>query len=132
MKNDHIMQEIINKLLAKGAEKVALKLNETRMEELQFEYNEIDLLRGYDENSLRIKVIKDNKQASASLNQMDEAALEAAMDQVLADAENSQPDEAFDISPFQEAGSNTKGELEPDRDRMYFLINEFLEEREVN
>ncbi|MDP8211174.1 MAG: TldD/PmbA family protein [Candidatus Stygibacter australis] len=132
MKNDHIMQEIINKLLERGADKVTLILIETRMEELQFEYNEIDLLRGYDENSLSIKVIKDNKLASTSLNQMDEAALEAAMDQVLADAENSQPDEAHDISPFQEAGSNIIGELEPDRDRMYFLINEFLEERQVN
>lgn len=130
MKNDHIMQKIIDKLLKKGADKVALTLNETRMEELQFEYNEIDLLRGYDENSIGIKVIKDHKQASTSLNQMNEAALEEAMDQVLADAENSQPDEAFDISPFQEAGSHTVGELEPDLDRMYFLIDEFLSQRQ--
>ncbi|MCF7913349.1 MAG: TldD/PmbA family protein [Candidatus Cloacimonetes bacterium] len=132
MSTKEIMQYIISKLLEKGADKVAVSSSISNLEELQFDCNEIDLLRGYDENNLVIKVIKDNKAASISLNQMNEDVIETALDQVLADAENSQPDEAYDISPKQDAGSFSMGPLEPDRDRMYFLIDEFLTERKQN
>jgi PmbA protein len=132
MKYKAIMQKIIQRLLEKGADKVAVSHNMSSLEELQFECNEVDLLRGYDENKLVIKVIKENKQANISLNQISEAEIETAMDQVLADAQNSQPDEAYDVSPHQEPGSDSIGPMTPDRDRMYFLIDEFLQERSKN
>ncbi|MCF7918413.1 MAG: TldD/PmbA family protein [Candidatus Cloacimonetes bacterium] len=120
--------KIISDLQQRGADKVAVTADVSQMEELQFEFNEIDLLRSFTETTLYIKVIKDNKKANISLNQLNEAAISKAMDSVMADAENSQPDPAYDIAPWQESGVFHLGPETADRDRMYFLIDTFKEE----
>ena len=123
-----ISKKIIAGLQKRGADHVAVTSDVTRMEELQFEFKEIDLLRSFTETKIIIKVIKDHKQATTIINQLSDEAIEIAMDSVIADAENSQADEAYAIAPKQKSGTFSVGPETADRDRMYYLMDTFQEE----
>lgn len=126
-----LSKDIIDKLKAKGADHVDVISSVSNHEELQFEFGEIDLLRSFQETNISIAVIKDKKHARETLNQLDQKAIDQAIDNVMINVENSQPDPAYAISPFQEPEKFEKGPSEPDRDRMYQLIDEFQSECKI-
>lgn len=117
---------IIKNLQVKGAQKVAVSATNAEVEELQYEYDEIDLIRSYIQNKINIKAIIDNKQSDIALNQLDNNSIENAIQNVLNDARNSLPDSAYDIAPLQPAENFSLGPRNPDKDRMFEIINNFL------
>lgn len=120
-----LLDSILHKLKAKGADKVSLRYDAETDEEFNIIYKELNLLRTVETNSVALGVIKDAKQASTRLNQFDAASLDRAVEEVMQAVENSNPDPAFDISPLDE-GSWTDGELEPDPDRVIRRLQEFI------
>lgn len=120
-----LLESILKKLMDKGADKASLKYSAETDEEFNIVFKELNLLRTVETNSVSIAVIKDQKQASAKLNQFDEASIDLVLAEVMESVENSNPDPAFDISPKDE-GSWTQGDLEPDADKVVFRLQEFI------
>lgn len=125
-----ILEQIMEELLQKGADKVSIYGSEDDSEELHFEHNEINLLRGFTDRSINIMVIKDHKKATTSFNQITEADIKKAVDTVINDAENSQPDEAYDICDLKVKEKFCRGNniRHADRDKMYDRIEEYIDE----
>lgn len=125
MNTREMLDSILQKLQAGGADKAALSYNSETDEEFNIIFKELNLLRTVETNSIGMQVIKDQKQASTRLNQFDPASIDKAVRDVLQAVENSNPDPAFDISPFDE-GSWTDGDLQPDVDQVIFRLQEFI------
>lgn len=123
-----LSKDIFSRLKARGIDKSRVIASIRDKEELQYEFGEIDLLRSFQENSISISAIKDNKQAQQTLNQLDTKSIDEAIDAILEQVENSQPDPAYDIAPYQEPAVFELGPMKPDRDKMYQLIDEFQKE----
>jgi len=131
MKNHEIASNAIakycvNELIKLGADKAACRFNEDKMDELAAEAGKINLLRtnfGYD---ISISAIIDHKKGSISINQPDKNALDSAINQVLELAKSSQPDEAHDISDFQEPKEFSKGPESANHELMIERLDEFI------
>jgi PmbA protein len=120
-----LMDDILARLLQKGADKVSLSYNASTEEEFNAVYRELNLLRTVNSNRINLAVIKDQKQATKSLNQFDGGSIAQAVEEVMQTVENSNPDPAFDISP-RAKGSWSVGDLTPDADRIVFRLQEFI------
>ena len=93
-----------------GADKAACSLNMMEKKELNVEIGEMTLLRTTFNNSMGISVIKDQKKGSTSINKTDKGSIDTAVALVMAMAEGSQPDEAYDIAELQPSKFFSKGD----------------------
>lgn len=126
MKNEELANYCINSLQEAGTDKVEFLIETSKRYELNVEGEELSLLRTTFDQNLNLTVIKDGKKGVISLNKTDEEALREAMKNVMEIANNSNADEANDISPIQPEGSHSSGEDAPDLDRMYIKLKNFL------
>ncbi len=120
--------QIIAKLKARGAEKVSLRVWTVSEEEFNLVYKELNLLRSVEKQGLALSVIKDQKQARTQLNQMDEASVDAAIEELMTSIESSNADPAFDISPSQEPATFTDGPMQMDAGKIVSSLSEFADE----
>ncbi len=127
MDTRQIMSQTLQALLDRGADKVALWLTERTKQEFNIIYKELNLLRTVESQSLSLIVIKDQKQATTSLNQFDPDSVAHAVDEVMSAVQSSNADPAFDISPFQEPQSFTDGPMSMDTDLIVKRLTEFSE-----
>lgn len=127
MEKRQIMKGIITTLQERGADKIELWLSNRSKEEFNIVYKELNLLRTVESQSLSLAVIKDQKQASTSLNQFDEASIQAAIAEIMSAVESSNADPAFDISPMQPPQVFCDGPAQMDTDKLVFRLNEFTE-----
>ena len=110
-----------------GADKAACSMNMTEKKELNVEIGEMTLLRTTFNNNIGISVIKDQKKGSTSINKMDKDSIDTAVALVMAMAEGSQPDEAYDIAEQQPSKSFSKGDESANLDTMYQSLEEFVD-----
>jgi len=96
--------------------------------ELNAEAGEISLLRTTFNTNIRLMAIKDKRRGYVSLNGEDETAIEEAAKNAVKFSEASPQDEAYDISEIQPAETFDNGMVEPDLDRIYNRLNNFLME----
>ncbi|MFP4661415.1 MAG: TldD/PmbA family protein [Halanaerobiales bacterium] len=94
--------ELLNKCLGlleeKGADKAEVFLSHGFIDEMNINNGEISLLRSREEYHLNITAIIDQKKDFIQINQIDDQSIEAAVDEVIKNARNSQADEAHDIA----------------------------------
>ncbi|MDZ4181936.1 MAG: metallopeptidase TldD-related protein [Candidatus Cloacimonadaceae bacterium] len=121
-----MMQYALKTMLDKGVQKAALNLSMTSQEEFNVNFKELNLLRSTDSNSLSLKAIRDDRQATATINQLDEASILAAIDGIMTSLDSAEPDPANDISPMQEARVWQIGPLEPETDKIVARLEEFI------
>ena len=126
MDTRQIMSQTMQALLDKGAGKVALWFSETTQEEFSIVYKQLNLLRTVVRQNLSLIVIKDQKQASTNLNQIDPASVAKAVEEVMAAVESSNADPAFDISPYQKPQAFSDGPLKMDTDKIVARLEEFI------
>jgi PmbA protein len=124
MSRREMLQNVLQKLMDKGADKVSLHYSDSVKEEFNILYKELNLLRTVESAGLSLVVIKDQKKASTRINQFDAASIDAAVAEVMVAVENSNPDPAFDISPNDE-GVWSCGDLQPDADLVTMRLMEF-------
>ena len=110
-----------------GADKSACSINMTEKKELNVEIGEMTLLRTTFNNSMGISVIKDQKKGSTSINKTDKGSIDTAVALVMAMAEGSQPDDAYDIAEQQPSKSFSKGDESANLDTMYQSLEEFVD-----
>lgn len=126
MMQREIMKKTLNTLLEKGADKVALWLSESHKEEFNIVYKELNLLRTVESQGFSLIVIKDHKQASTRINQLDEVSIAKAIDDVMGAVESSNADPAFDISPAQAPAVFSEGNPEMDAEKVVMRMNELI------
>ena len=110
-----------------GADKAACSMNMMEKKELNVEIGEMTLLRTTFNNNMGISVIKDQKKGSTLINKTDKDSIDTAVALVLAMAEGSQPDEAYDIAEQQPSKSFSKGDESANLDTMYQSLEEFVD-----
>ena len=110
-----------------GADKATCSMNMTEKKELNVEIGEMTLLRTTFNNNMGISVIKDQKKGSTSINKTDKNSIDTAVALVMAMAEGSQPDEAYDIAEQQPSKSFSKGDDSANLDTMYQSLEEFVD-----
>ncbi|WP_022760738.1 TldD/PmbA family protein [Butyrivibrio sp. AD3002] len=119
MANLYEVSDIIaDYIKTKGDLKADFTIYETETNEITMKDGKFTLFRTMFDNNVSIKVIKDHKKASTSINKCDKESIEKAIDEVIASAEAGSPDEAFDIAPGLEPASFTKGALTPDIEKL--------------
>ncbi len=123
-----ILQNTMQLLKDKGADKIELVLNKSDKEEFNLIYKELNLLRSVNSIAMNISIIKDHKQANTTLNQLDKTSIETTIDRLFVDISSASPDPAFDIAPFQEAKSFKTGTLEGDYDKLCDRLVEYSEQ----
>lgn len=125
MEGKQICEYIINKSL-KHAEKTECFYSVFEKHELNLELGRIQLLRTIFNWDIQISTIKDNKKGNITINRNDKESIDKAIDDVIYIMNSSNPDEAYDISPYQKTESFQSGKKEPDFDLMYERFDQYI------
>ncbi len=107
-------------------DKCQCSVSQNRKYELNLDNGEISLLRTTIDNQFSVTVIKDHKKGSISINKVDYPSIDEALNSVLDICLSSEPDEAHDIAALVENKEFSYGDAEPDLDRMYDLIKQYV------
>lgn len=118
------MKDTLNMIIDKGADKASLSLELTNTEEFNVIFKELNLLRSLESINYSIVIIKDNRQASTSLNQLDKQSISTAVDKLMKSLEGANEDPAFDISPYHKPFKTEKGPQEGNFNLICTRLNE--------
>lgn len=109
-----------------GAQKAQVDLGLRETHEINVEAGRMNLLRSTFDQGVSMRVVNDHRQSVMSGNQFNEAALSDLAKQVVANANASPPDEAFDIAPPQPPRKFSGGLEKPNIDLMFDRTEDFL------
>jgi PmbA protein len=115
-------------LLKAGAEKAQCLLTQSDKHEMNVDAGKLSLLRTTFDTRLALTALDGQRRGTSAGNQSDRAAVDRAVAECLDIARASQPDEAHDIAASQPAASFQAGDERPDLERMYFRLDELLDE----
>ena len=127
MNQSDIANYCIEKLKQAGADKSQCAVSFSEKKELNVETGEMSLFRTTFDTNIGLSVIIDKKSGSVTINKTDKESINKAVNKVMDMAQSSQPDDANDISPFQPRQSFSKGDEEPDMNKMYERLDEFMD-----
>lgn len=127
MNNGKILDYTLDKM-RKIVDKCQCSLTHSKKYELNLDKGEISLLRTTIDNSFQVTVINNNKKGSITINKTDETSIEEALKTVVEICENSEADEAYDIAPLVENKEFACGDEEPDLDKMYDLLDQYVKD----
>jgi PmbA protein len=126
MLDREIVNYCLDSLQKAGAGKCQCVLSRNMKYEMNVESGAISLLRTTLDTSLSLTVIKDNKKGHISINKTDEDTIREAVNNVFELCNNSEADEAYDISAYQPSKEFSAGDSEPDMERMYDLLKGYV------
>ena len=95
---DEFKKNIIEKLQVRGADKSSVWLTKSAVHEVNVERNELSLFRTVVNCNLKMKIIKAQRMASTTINDLSEAAIDNAINALFESMEASQPDLSHDIA----------------------------------
>ncbi|MCQ2353594.1 MAG: TldD/PmbA family protein [Clostridia bacterium] len=122
-----ISEEIIKKLGSAGAQKSSCGVTCREKHEFNYTSGDFSLFRTLFSTSLSISAIKDQKHGAASVNRLDEDAINTAVADCIAAAEASEADPAWDIAPLTENAEFINGTLEPDVELLFERTRELVD-----
>lgn len=131
MTEREILKYTLEQLKAKGIDHANCSLVKSTKYEMNVEAGNMSLIRTVFNNSLGIYVIKNNQSGSYSVNKLDQATIDQAIQTVIEIAESSEPDPAHGIAEYQPAQEFSSGPKEPDQDLMYARLEQFLKSAEA-
>ncbi len=126
MNQSDIANYCIEQLKQAGAHKSQCAVTFSEKKELNVETGEMSLFRTTFDTNVGMSVIVDQKSGSVAINKTDTESINEAVRKVMDMAQSSQPDDANDISPSQPKQSFSKGDDEPDMEKMYLRLDEFM------
>ena len=127
LRDSDIPDYCIEQLVKAGADKAQCVYSKGEKRELNVDAGEFSLFRTTANCGISLSVIKDQKKGSLSINKINQDDLDEAVVAVLKMAASSMPDEAYDISENQPAKSFSKGPTDPELDKMYSRMEEFMD-----
>ena len=128
MENREIAQYALEALKKAGADEAQCIVSRGKTDELNVDGGEFSLMRSLLNSSISLKVLKDHRKGVVSINKLDRESIDKAVADCIAAAESSMPDEAEVIAEISENADTNfiSGALEPDKDRLFDRIQEFL------
>ena len=127
MNQSDIADYCMDQLNKACADKSQCGVSFSEKKELNVETGEMSLFRTTFDTNIGLSVIVDQKSGSVAINKTDTESIDDAVKKVMDMAQSSQPDDANDISPSQPQQSFSKGDEEPDMDKMYQRLDEFMD-----
>ncbi len=95
--------------------------------EVYYESGKISMIRTVFSSNVSIKVVKDKKKGSTSLNTCDEASIDKAVADALEASAHATPDDAEGVAELTENRDFARGEEKPDREALYSLMRGFID-----
>lgn len=126
--NREIALFVLDALKRAGAEDAQCVVSTGVADELNVDSGEFSLMRSLFDNKITMKAIKNKKKGVISINSFLEDAILTAAQQCVESAEASVEDDAVCISELTENKDFASGVLEPDRDRFFDRLQEYLED----
>ncbi|MBQ9945777.1 MAG: TldD/PmbA family protein [Clostridia bacterium] len=121
-------QYILHSLMASGGDMAQVSVSEGRVEEFNMDAGEFSLIRSVFNSGASMKVIKDMKKGTASVNQLDKEAVDNAVNECLTAALTGVRDEALSIAEKEENCDFVSGALEPDKEKFFDSLIKFNED----
>ncbi len=126
--NYEIAQYAIEALKKAGADQAECIIEKSKTDELNVDSGKFSLMRSTFDTTISMKAIKNSKKGDIEINQADKASIDKAAAECIAAAESSVADEAEQIAPFTEKSEYQTGIFEPDKDKLFDRIEEFLKQ----
>ena len=124
--NYEIAQYTLEALKKAGADHAQCIVYRGKTDEINVDGGKFSLIRSTFDTSISMKAIKDGKKGVIGINQADRQSIDKAACECIAAAESSVADAAEQIAPFAEEKHFTSGISEPDKDKLFDRIEEFL------
>ena len=124
MNKNEIADKFLSAAIEKGADKAQCVVSHNIITEIYYEQGKISLLRTLVNNTVTIKVIKDQKKGVVSQNNFDTP--DKAVEEALLAAEHAKEDPAEDICDEVNTKTFTSGPLEPNEEAMYNGLVKFI------
>ena len=123
-----VAELILNEISSVGADEGETWVSRSVLTELYYEQSKISMVRTVFSDRVSIKLLKDKRKGTITLNSFDTADIQKAVAEAWQAAEKAAPDEAEGIAELQENLSFRSGEKEPSLDLMYQQLTDFLED----
>ena len=118
----------LNALKTAGADDAQVSCSEGKSEEFNVDAGEFSLIRSVYSSGASIKVIKDHKKGTVSVNQLDKEAIDAAVTEVIAAADSGAQDDAFCIAAKEENRDFQDGALTCDKAAFFDSVIKLTED----
>ncbi|MCL2513577.1 MAG: TldD/PmbA family protein [Oscillospiraceae bacterium] len=121
-----ITQIALNELKTAGADHAQCVITKGVSDEINIDNGEISLMRSLFDDKIALKALKDSKKGVIGINKTDKASLEQAAKECVEAALASVEDDAVSIAEFTENRDFVTGISEPDRDRFFDRMMEYI------
>ena len=118
----------VEAMVKAGAQKASCKVTRGRKDEFNVETNKFSLLRTLFDDELSLKVIKDGRKGTISVNKLDKESVDKAIEECVALAASATPDEAEDIAPQLENTDFSRMLGGADMEKLFSRSKEFVEQ----
>ena len=119
---------VLDRLQKAGVQEAACTVSDGRTDEMNIAAGELSLMRTTFDAWLSIKVLKDHKLGTISVNRFDKDTVDRATEECVALAETAAPDENEGIAEKAENKSFVQGIFSPDMDGLYNSLSDFMAE----
>lgn len=119
-------ERILDEIKAIGADEGETWVSRDVLTELYYELGKISMVRTVFSDKVSIKLLKDKRKGSITLNSFDPLDLKQAVAAAWQAAQSAAPDEAEGIAELQENSSFSSGDKAPDLDLMYQQLTDML------
>ena len=123
-----IAQYTLSCLKKYGADDAQCKVRFGSVDEINVDAGEFSLMRSTFDSAVTMKVIKDKKKGVIAINKTDEASIDAAAKECVANAEVSAVDDCLSIAEKEENEDFSFGVESSDRDKFFDRINEYVKD----
>ena len=126
MENKDLLHYCLDALKEAGVPKSQCRLSYDEKHEFNVANNELSLLRTTHDTHLSLSGIIEQKKGSLTLNALDKGSIDRAVEELVALANSSQADPAYEIAPPCDPMERSRGPESPDLDRMHQCLMDFL------
>jgi PmbA protein len=123
-----IAEIVSDYIKTKGDIKADFSIMSTEVREISMKDGNFTLFRTLFDNNISIKVIKDHKRGTKSINKCTKEAVIAAIDEAIESAEVGDADECFDIAPAIKGEKFSQGAIEPDIEKLMERTKELADD----
>lgn len=120
------VERALEKCAARGFDAAQARIADQQLHELQADFGDPALLRTVEDSEITLVGLLDGKRGTVKLNKKDDAALDAAVDELWQATAASLPDEANAIAEAQAPQSFSFGPDTPDYEQMFTNLKELL------
>ena len=118
---------ILDTLKKEGADKATTRVSKSVKSEMNIDAGRLSLYRSTTDISVAMTSLVETKKGHISGNDLSEKTLKEEAAKVVALSRSSEKDDGNDIAPMQKGETLSYGDTEPNNEKMYERLKEFLD-----